>query len=69
MYVGCRVYKGTRFPVGRLLATGSQPQDCTGGPESGESWSSGTWQRGGHRPAAERRGPQPRQVWTPETLR
>lgn len=67
--VGCRAYRGTRFPGGRPLATGSQSRDCTGGPESGESWSSGTWQRGDRHPAAERRGPRPRQVWTPATLR
>lgn len=69
VYVGCHVYRGIRFPAGRPLATGSQPRDCTGGPESGESWSSGTWQRGGRRPAAERRGPQPRPVWTLESLK
>lgn len=67
--VGSRACRGTRFPAGQLWALGSQPRDCTGGPVSGESWSSGTWQRGDHRPAVERRGPRPRQVWTPETLR
>ena len=69
MYVGCRVYRGTRFPGGRTLATGSQRQGCTGGPESGGPWSSGTWPGGGRRPAAARRGPRLRLVWTPGTLR
>lgn len=69
VYVGCCVYRGTRFPVGWLLVTGSQFQDCTGDPESGGSWSSGTWPRGGRRPAVERRGLRLHQVWTPETLR
>lgn len=68
-YVVCHVYRGTRFPVGQLLVTGSQPQDYTGDPESGGSWSSGTWQRGGRHLAVERRGLPLPQVWTPETLR
>lgn len=69
VYVGCCVYRGTRFPVDWLLVTGSQLQDCTGDPESGGSWSSGTWPRGGRHPAVERHGLPPHQVWTPETLR